>query len=109
MKIKTVLFQLAFLLLSSLLFAGSVLESQSGSVQASDKPAQIERASAQQPASLTAQDNHSTRASAHFEPLLLLVMGTTLFFLGSAIKLALSRKLDPKHLGPARKPPSPQC
>ncbi|HXG93223.1 MAG TPA: hypothetical protein VNN73_12785 [Blastocatellia bacterium] len=48
-----------------------------------------------------AQDNKETKhvslsASAHFEPLLLLLLGSALFSLGTVINLVISRKLKAK-------------
>jgi len=65
---------------------------------------------AQNPSSLApSQENHTPIAPFHFEPLLLLLLGSALFSVGTAIKLVLARKLNPKSLGAAtRKPTSPQ-
>ena len=112
MKFKAALILIGFIFSVSLLFVGRVAtEVQNVSVQANDRSSGVTqpRASAQGPIGLaSAQDNHSSTTPLHLEPLFLFLMGTTLFLLGSAIKLVLARKLDPKHLGAARKPPSPQ-
>ena len=105
MKLKAVLVLIAFLFIS-----GSLEQVRNGSVHASDEPAvSTERMSAQAPSLAQAKEEHTSKASLHFEPLLLLLLGSTMFSIGTAIKLVLSRKLEPKHLGATRKPPSPQC
>jgi hypothetical protein len=52
------------------------------------------------PASITGQEVTSETATApfHFEPLLLLLLGSTLFSAGTTIKLVQSRKLDNKSV-----------
>jgi hypothetical protein len=62
----------------------------------------VERASAagaqNTPGLISAQETHSPATPPHFEPLLLLLLGSTLFSIGTAIKLILSRKLSPKSI-----------
>jgi len=72
--------------------------------------AHANNASLQNPAILTsAQDNRSSAASLRVEPLLLLLLGSTLFAVGSAIKLVLSRKINSKSIAAVtRKPPTAQ-
>jgi hypothetical protein len=104
MKLKAVLILIAFLFI-----CGFLEQVRNDSIHASEEPSGItERASAQHPNLAPATEDHSSKASVHFEPLLLLLLGSTLFSIGTAIKLILSRKLDPKQLGATRKPPSPQ-
>ena len=104
-------FQAALIVVGILVACASLNEVRKVSVQASNQSTGFSQlANAQSSTGLaTAQDNGPVTASVHFEPLLLLLLGSTLFSIGTAIKLALSRKLDPKRIRVARKPPSPQC
>jgi len=98
MKIRAAIILIAFVSVGT-----SFNEVRKASIQASDKSdGVVERASAanaQSPSSLTpSQENHSN-ASLRFEPLLLLLLGSALFSIGTALKLVLSRRLNPKSLG----------
>jgi hypothetical protein len=103
-------FQAALVLILFVFACGSLNEMRKASIYANDKPTeQAELLGEQSPGTLpSTHEIHSSNASVHFEPLLLLLLGSTMFSIGTAIKLVLSRKLDPKHLGAQRKPPSPQ-
>lgn len=93
-------FILAVFLVSCSFLNGSQIKS----AQASDSAPSAERAANQPPgpsALVPAHDTKSSKTSAPFEPLLLLLFGSALFFIGTAIKLVLSRKLDPKQIAPA--------
>ena len=103
-------FQAALILIGVLVVCISLNEVRKEGVHASDLsagPAHL--ANNQSPASPATRENAETTASVHFEPLLLLLLGSTLFSIGTAIKLVLSRKLDPKRIAVARKPQTPQC
>jgi len=104
-------FQAALIVVGMLVACISLNEVRKVSVQASNQSTRFSQlANAQSSTGLApAQESSPASASVHFEPLLLLLLGSTLFSIGTAIKLALSRKLDPKRIGVARKPPSPQC
>ena len=97
MKIRAAVILIAFVSVCT-----SFNEVRKASIHASDKSEGVERASAantQSPTSLTpSQENHSY-TSLRFEPLLLLLLGSTLISIGTAMKLVLSRKLNPKSLG----------
>lgn len=47
---------------------------------------------------LPVKDNKASSASLHLEPLLLLLLGSAFFSIGTAIKLILSKKLTPKSM-----------
>ena len=94
MRLKSGLI-LAVFLVGYSFFTGS----QIGSARASESAASAERASNQGPAALApSHDNKSSNTTTPFEPLLLLLFGSALFSIGTAIKLVLSRKLDPKQI-----------
>ncbi|HXI89917.1 MAG TPA: hypothetical protein VNO24_07875 [Blastocatellia bacterium] len=98
MKIRAAIILIAFVSVCT-----SFNEVRKARIHASDKSeGVVERASAantQSPTSLTpSQENHSN-TSLRFEPLLLLLLGSTLISIGTAMKLVLSRKLNPKSLG----------
>jgi hypothetical protein len=89
-------FRFGLILIALVISATSINGFRKTSVQASDESnAIVKTASAanQQVSSSSPalQGTHSSSESLHFEPLLLLLLGATLFFLSIAIRLVLSR------------------
>jgi hypothetical protein len=85
-----------------ILFCASTADVQKASAQSSgNSKGVVERASAagaQSTAGL-GHETHLPATSVPFEPLLLLLLGSTLFSIGTAInKLILSRELSPKTI-----------
>lgn len=98
MKLKASLILVVFMLLCM-----SIDDIQKASAQASGKSkGRVERAStaSEQTAVglVPAQETNSPAPSVRVEPLLLLLLGSTLFSIGTAINLILSRKLSPKSI-----------
>jgi hypothetical protein len=100
-------FQAALILIGVLVVCISLNEVRKETVLANDMSSGIAQQANAQASTGLAPTKANSSTSVHFEPLLLLLLGSTLFSIGTAIKLALSRKLDPKRIG-VRKPPSPQ-
>ena len=96
-------FRAAIILITFVFVCTSFNEVRKASIHASDKSeGVVERASAantQSPSSLTPSQEGYSNASLRFEPLLLLLLGSALFSIGTAMKLILSRRLNPKSLG----------
>ena len=103
------MFKIWFLLITFLFSFVTINELQKANTLASEQPdsmiAHANSSSPQNPASLTTAQDTRSAASLRVEPLLLLLLGSTLFAVGTAIKLVLSRKITPKSI-PAVKPPS---
>jgi len=105
------LFKTAFVLITFLILFVSINELRKANTLASDHSdsvlAHTSSTGSQNPASLPSAQDARSAASLRVEPLLLLLLGSTLFAVGTAIKLVLSRKITPKSIAAVtRKPPS---
>ncbi len=98
----------ALTLIAFLLLGASANKAPLGHASA-DTDGLVERSSAgahASAASITGQEvtgENSATAPFHFEPLLLLLLGSTLFSAGTTIKLVQSRKLDTKSVTAKRR------
>ena len=105
------IFRASLIVITLVLGLAAVNELRKANILAHDKAgAVVELASAansQNPRGLTSPPEvYSRSTSAHVEPFLLLLLGSALFSIGTAIKLVLSRNLNPKSIAAAsRKPP----
>jgi len=107
------MFKAAFILITFLFTFVTINELPKANTLASDQPdsmiAHANSTSSQTPTSLTSAQDTRSAASLRVEPLLLLLLGSTLFAIGTAIKLVLSRRITPKSIAAVtRKPPSAQ-
>ena len=105
------MFKTAFILITFLFSFVTINELRKSNTLASDHPdsmiAHANSTGSQNPASLPSAQDARSAASLRVEPLLLLLLGSTLFAVGTAIKLVLSRKITPKSIAAVtRKPPS---
>lgn len=105
MKYGNTLTLIAFLALTLISNVQTGIADTSGNT---DRTAERKVASVAQdsPAAIIAQDKADTKYGSsatpvHFEPLLLLLLGSTLFSIGTAIKFVVSRKFDRKTIGAA--------
>ncbi|HSQ19138.1 MAG TPA: hypothetical protein VLR92_02070 [Blastocatellia bacterium] len=105
MKYRTIFTLIAFLALTLISNVQTGIADTSGNT---DRTAERKVASVAQdsPPAIIAQDKADTKYGSsatpvHFEPLLLLLLGSTLFSAGTAIKFVVSRKFDRKSIGVA--------
>lgn len=114
-KFALMILRASAILIAVVLGLAAINELRKANIRANDESGAVAEiastANTPNPHALTPpHEVYSHSVSSHVEPFLLLLLGSILFSIGTAIKLVLSRRLNPKAMAAAsRKPPSTQC